>query len=131
MSSESSTKAAAVTAVAADEVRPVEGTPGIERFLALESERAMLIRTRGGPRIESGWHHHGRREVFGHVLRGRVRFEFGPGGGSNTYVEEGGYFHIPVGLVHRDVNPDDAPQDLVIAFVGEGPLVVNLDGPDA
>ena len=129
MSTELSTSVA-VTAVAPDEVRPVEGTPGIERFLALESERAMLTRVRGGPRIESGWHHHGRREVFGHVLRGRVRFEYGPGGRSSTDVAEGGYFHVPAGLVHRDVNPDDEPQDMVIAFVGEGPLVVNLDGPD-
>jgi quercetin dioxygenase-like cupin family protein len=129
MSSDLSTSAV-VTAVAPEGVRPVEGTPGIERLLALDSERAMLIRARGGPRIESGWHHHGRREVFGHVLRGRVRFEYGPGGRGSTEVEEGGYFHVPVGLVHRDVNPDDQPQDMVIVFVGDGPLVVNLDGPD-
>ena len=90
----------------------------------------MLTRVRGGPRIESGWHHHGRREVFGHVLRGRVRFEYGRGGGSSTEVEEGGYFQVPVGLVHRDVNPEKRPQDMLIAFVGKGPLVVNLDGPD-
>ena len=44
-------------------------------------------------------------------------------------MEEGGFFHVPVGLVHRDVNPLDEPQEFVIAFVGEGPLVVNLDGP--
>jgi hypothetical protein len=37
---------------------------------------------------------------------------------------------VPVGLVHRDVNPLDEPQEFVIAFVGDGPLVVNLDGPD-
>lgn len=122
---------AAVTAVAPDEVRPVESTPGIERFLALGSDRAMLIRAQGGPGIASGWHHHGRREVFGHVLSGRVRFEYGPGGRGSTEVEEGGYFHVPVGLVHRDVNPDDQPQDMLIAFVGEGQLVVNLEGPEA
>jgi hypothetical protein len=27
------------------------------------------------------------------------------------------------------VNPSDEPQEIVIAFVGEGPLVVNVDGP--
>lgn len=122
--------AGAVTAVAAGDLRPVESTPGIERLLALGSDRAMLIRARGGPRIVSGWHHHGRREVFGHVLRGRVRLEYGPGGRGSTEVEEGGYFHVPVGLIHRDVNPDDQPQDLLIAFVGEGSLVVNLEGPE-
>jgi uncharacterized RmlC-like cupin family protein len=78
----------------------------------------------------SGWHHHGTREVHGHVVRGRVRFEFGPGGKSTTEVDEGGFFHVPVGVVHRDVNPQNTPQELIIAFVGEGPLVVNLEGPD-
>ncbi len=124
------TKAGAITAVAADEARPVEGTPGIERSLALRTDRALLIRARGGLRIASGWHHHGDREVLGHVLRGRVRLEYGPGGRASTEVDEGGYFHVPVGLVHRDVNPGDQPQDMLIAFVGEGPLVVNLEGPE-
>ncbi len=129
MSGELSTSGA-VTAVGPDEVRPADGTPGIERFVALESGRALLTRVHVGPRVESGWHHHGRREVFGHVLLGTVRFEFGPGGRGSTEVGEGGYFQVPVGLVHRDVNPEDRPQDLVIAFVGDGPLVVNVDGPE-
>ena len=90
----------------------------------------MLIRVRAEGGISSGWHHHGDREVLGHVLRGRVHFEYGPGGGESTDVEEGGYFQVPAGLVHRDVNPSDEPQDLIIAFVGTGPLVVNVDGPD-
>jgi hypothetical protein len=72
----------------------------------------MLTRVRAEGRVVSGWHHHGDREVHGHVLRGRVRFEFGPGGRETTDVEEGGYFHVPRGVVHRDVNPTDTPQDL-------------------
>jgi hypothetical protein len=28
------------------------------------------------------------------------------------------------------VNPGNTPQELIIAFVGEGPLVVDLEGPD-
>lgn len=46
-------------------------------------------------------------------------------------VEAGGFFHIPAGLVHRDVNPLDSPQEIVMTVVGRGPLVVNVDGPDA
>jgi quercetin dioxygenase-like cupin family protein len=91
----------------------------------------MLIRARVEGGISSGWHHHGDREVLGHLLRGRARFEFGPGGGESTDVEEGGFFHIPAGLVHRDVNPTGEPQEMIISFVGTGPLVVNVDGPDA
>jgi quercetin dioxygenase-like cupin family protein len=119
-----------ISAVATDALAPGDGTPGLVREIAIATDRALFVRVHGGPRIESGWHHHGTREVHGHVVRGRVRFEFGPGGGSTTEVEEGGFFHVPVGVVHRDVNPEDAPQELAIAFVGEGPLVVNLEGPD-
>jgi quercetin dioxygenase-like cupin family protein len=90
----------------------------------------MLIRARAEGGIASGWHHHGDREVLGHVLRGRVRFEFGPGGSESTEVEEGGFFHVPAGLVHRDVNPTDEPQETILSLVGSGPLVVNVDGPD-
>jgi hypothetical protein len=32
-------------------------------------------------------------------------------------------------LIHRDLNPLDEPQEIILAVVGEGPLVVNLDGP--
>lgn len=36
---------------------------------------------------------------------------------------------VPAGVVHRDVNPLDEPQEIVLAVVGDVPLVVNLDGP--
>jgi uncharacterized RmlC-like cupin family protein len=90
----------------------------------------MLVRARVAGGVASGWHHHGEREVLGYLLKGRARFDFGRGGSESTEVEEGGFFHIPVGLVHRDVNPTDEPQELILSFVGEGPLVVNLDGPE-
>jgi serine/threonine protein kinase len=35
------------------------------------------------------------------------------------------------GLVHRDVNPGDEAHEWILVFVGGGPLVVNVDGPDA
>jgi uncharacterized RmlC-like cupin family protein len=67
--------------------------------------------------------------VLGHVVRGRARFEFGTNGRESTDVEEGGFFRVPVGLVHRDVNPTQEPQEVIIAFVGTGPLVVNVEEP--
>jgi len=99
--------------------------------LAFDTQRAMLVRARVEGSIASGWHHHGDREVLGHVLRGRARFEFGPGGDHSTEVEEGGFFHVPAGLVHRDVNPTEEPQEMILSFVGSGPLVVNVDGPES
>ncbi len=119
-----------ISTVAPDGLKAGDPTPGLTREVAFSSARAMLVRASAEARVVSGWHDHGDREVHGHVVRGRVHFEYGPGGRQHTDVEEGGFFHIPAGLVHRDVNPLDEPQELVIAFVGEGPLVVNREGPE-
>lgn len=123
-------KADQVSAVKADDLTQGDSTPGILREVAFSTDRALHVRGRVDGGVTSGWHHHGNREVLGYVVRGRLRFEFGPGGTESTEVGEGGFFHIPVALVHRDVNPLDEPQEFVIAFVGDGPLVVNLDGPE-
>jgi mannose-6-phosphate isomerase-like protein (cupin superfamily) len=118
-----------VSAVAPDGLTEGAPTPGIVRELAFETEHATLIRSRAEPRAVTGWHHHGSRDVLGYVVSGRARFEFGPGGAESTDVEENGFFHVPAGLIHRDVNPLDQQQELVLSVVGEGPLVVNVDGP--
>jgi quercetin dioxygenase-like cupin family protein len=126
----SSARVQRVSAIAPDDLAPGEPTPGLVREVAFETERALQVRARCEGRAQSGWHHHGDREVLGYMLRGRARFEFGPEGAESTDVVEGGFFHIPRGLVHRDVNPEDERQELVLSFVGDGPLVVNLDGPE-
>jgi quercetin dioxygenase-like cupin family protein len=53
------------------------------------------------------------------------------GGRESTEVEAGCFFHVPPGLIHRDVNPADEPQEIVLSLIGDGPLVVNVDGPEA
>jgi quercetin dioxygenase-like cupin family protein len=118
-----------VSAVSPEGLTAGAATPGVVRETAFDTGRATLMRARAEPGAASGWHHHGERDVLGHVVRGRARFEFGPGGRDSTEVEEGGFFHVPAGLVHRDVNPLDEPQEIVLTVVGEGPLVVNVDGP--
>ncbi len=117
-----------VRAVGPDELTATDATPGILRELAFSTDRAIVLRARVDGGVVSGWHHHGDRDALGYVVSGRVRFDFGPYG-EHTEVEEQGFFHVPRGVVHRDVNPSDEPQELVIAFLGEGPLVVNVDGP--
>jgi uncharacterized RmlC-like cupin family protein len=119
-----------IIAVGPNGLAAADPTPGIFREKAFDTERAILTRVRVEPNVSSGWHYHGSREVLGYLVRGRARFDFGPGGERSAEVEEGGFFHVPVGVVHRDVNPTDEPQEFVIAFVGTGPLVVNVDGPD-
>jgi uncharacterized RmlC-like cupin family protein len=118
-----------VTAVAADALRSGAATPGIVRETAFETPHATLMRARAEPRAASGWHHHGDRDVLGYVVRGLARFEFGDGGRDSVEIAAGGFFRVPARLVHRDVNPLDEPQEIVLAIVGDGPLVVNVDDP--
>jgi uncharacterized RmlC-like cupin family protein len=119
-----------ISSIAPGDRAPGDTTPGLRREVAFETERGILVRVEAEGGVSSGWHHHGDREVLGHVVGGQARFEFGPDGREHTDVVEGGFFHIPAGVVHRDVNPLDEPQEMVISFVGTGPLVVNVDGPD-
>jgi quercetin dioxygenase-like cupin family protein len=116
--------------VSVNGLAPAASTPGLVRELAFDLPGAMLVRARAEGGVASGWHHHGDRDVLGHVIRGCARFDFGPGGRQSTDVETGGFFHVPSGLIHRDVNPSDEPQEIILSFVGAGPLVVNVDGPD-
>jgi quercetin dioxygenase-like cupin family protein len=118
-----------VIALSSDGLESGAPTPGVLREIAFDTSHATLMRARAEGGAASGWHHHGDRDVLGYVVRGRARFEFGPGGAESTEVEAGGFFHVPAGLVHRDVNPSDELQEIVLSVVGEGPLVVNLDGP--
>jgi quercetin dioxygenase-like cupin family protein len=120
-----------VSALAPDGLEAGAPTPGVLREIAFDTSRATLMRARAEGRAASGWHHHGDRDVLGYVVRGRARFEFGAGGAESTEVDEGGFFHVPAGLVHRDVNPSDELQEIILSVVGEGPLVVNLEGPSS
>jgi uncharacterized RmlC-like cupin family protein len=118
-----------IVALPADALQAGAATPGVVRETAFDTDGATLMRARAEPRAASGWHHHGNRDVLGYVARGSARFEFGAGGRGSVEIGEGGFFHVPAGLVHRDINPLDEPQEIVLAVVGDGPLVVNLDGP--
>ena len=120
-----------VLVVPPDGLRPGAATPGVIRELALETPAATVMRARAEAHARSGWHHHGARDVVGYVVAGRARFEFGAGGAESADVETGGFFHVPAGLVHRDVNPLDGPQEIIMTVIGSGPLVVNVDGPDS
>jgi uncharacterized RmlC-like cupin family protein len=118
-----------VLAVSRDALRAGAVTPGVTREIALEIGAATVMRARAEAGACSGWHHHGSRDVLGYVVAGRARFEFGPAGGESVDVEAGGFFHVPAGLVHRDVNPLERPQEIVMTVIGSGPLVVNVEGP--
>ena len=106
-----------------------ESTPGIFREKAFETSSALVSRTRLERGAVSGWHHHGTHELYGFLVSGQLRLEYGPKGADTAVVGPGDFFHVPPGLVHRDVNPDRA-HDLVIVniLVGSGVPVVNVEG---
>jgi len=106
-----------------------ESTSGVVREKAFESSNALVSRTRLERGAVSGWHHHGTHELYGFLVSGQLRLEYGPKGADAAVVGPGDFFHVPPGLVHRDVNPDRA-HDLVIVniLVGSGVPVVNVEG---
>lgn len=106
-------------------------TSGITRHFAFKGEEFLVVRSHGDPGIASGWHHHGDYDVYGYVVSGSVRFESGPGGRDAVSVGPGDFFNVPAHTVHRDVNPSaDEGQEVILFLRGNGPMVVNVEGPD-
>jgi len=104
-------------------------TPGIVRRVAFHTDANVLVEAHVEGGVSSGWHHHGDRHVYAHLLEGAAVIEYGPGGRDSVEIEAGGFFYLPPGVVHRDINPSADPQRWIISFVGAGPLVANMDEP--
>ncbi len=114
------------------ELKRGDPTMGIVREVAFDNKGAMFARSRvpGGNRSE--WHTHGSRDLYGFVVQGRFIFYFGEGGESSVEARAGDFFHIPTGLVHRDVNPDSTETIILNVQIGEGPIkLVPSGGPGA
>jgi len=105
-------------------------TAGIRREKAFETDNVLVSRTRLDRGAISGWHHHGTHDLYGFVVSGRLRLEYGPKGTEAAAMSPGDYFHVPRGLVHRDVNPDPTHGLVVVSMlVGSGTPVVNVESP--
>jgi quercetin dioxygenase-like cupin family protein len=105
-------------------------TPGVTRFEAFANGHVWVGRVENAAHQVSGWHVHPGHDTYGHVTRGRFCVEFGPGGSERVEIAPGDFVLIPRGVVHREGNAGGEPNDGVIVRVGDGPLTVNLDGPD-
>jgi len=107
-----------------------DSTEGIRRDRAFKEEDAVVSRSTVSPGIMSAWHHHGSRSLYGYLVVGRFRLEFGPNGSRSVDLNPGDFFRVPVGLVHRDVNPDAVVDAVIVnVAIGEGPAVVNVNEP--
>ena len=115
-------------------VRPgerVEGehTPGMtrEQAIAVPGLWAGFVRTEA--HTTTGWHHHADYDTSIYVVHGRLRMESGPGGSHVVEAGPGDFLHVPKGAVHREGNPGDEESHIVVVRAGQGPAVINVDGP--
>jgi len=90
----------------------------------------LSSRSHRSPGVVSGWHHHGTRQLYGFIVSGRLQLEYFLRGQEIAELNVGDFFHVPAGLVHRDLNPSK-DRELVVfnILVGSGPAVINVDSP--
>ncbi|KAB1185110.1 MULTISPECIES: cupin domain-containing protein [Haloferax] len=112
-----------------DDLIPTGILENLTRLTPFPDAAVQQIRGHATGRIESSWHHHGDNDVFGYVLNGEGYVEWGLGDGERKIAHAGDFFHIPPGLVHRDVNPSDDEQDYLLWLTGTEPRVVHVDEP--
>jgi quercetin dioxygenase-like cupin family protein len=92
--------------------------------MAFDVPGALFSKTIIEPKSVSSWHRHGERQLLGYVLSGCLRLECAE---SSVEVASGDFFRIPVGLIHRDVNPEASSSAVIVnLLLGEGEIVVNV-----
>jgi len=119
-------------------VRPDEGatppgppTPGMDRRQLFDHADCWVgwVRTDAG--LAGGWHHHGARDSYIYVLRGRVTIEYGPTGREQVTAVAGDFIFNPAHMVHREITAPGDPAEFFVIRAGTGPQNVNVDGPAA
>lgn len=104
-------------------------TAGMVREEAVQTDHLWAGIARTKPGNMSNWHHHGEWETVAYVIEGACRLEFGPGGQDVVVGQPGDYIYIPKGEIHRESNPTEGEQALVIVRFGGGQVVFNVEGP--
>ncbi len=121
----------AVRRIRANELRDGPVTPGMQRREAVATDRVWAGVVHTEPGALSAWHHHGEHESVVYVAKGALRMESGPGGADVFDALPGEFVYVPPFNVHREGNTTTAVATLVVTRTGQGPSVVNVDGPDA
>lgn len=112
------------------EAVPGPATPGMERRQLFHEggHWAGWVRTDAG--VSGGWHHHGGNDSYIYILRGKLTIDYGPGGRESVEASAGDFIFNPANLVHRETTSPDGDVEAIVLRVGEGPQLVNVDGPD-
>jgi len=92
--------------------------------------KASLEKRRSNRRLLSSRSHHVTRQLYGFIVSGRLQLEYFLRRQEIADLNVGDFFHIPAGLVHRDLNPNKVRELVVVnILVGSGPAVINVDSP--
>ena len=118
-----------VTLIGPDDRAEGDLTPGMVREQAIAVDRMWAGLVRTGARMISGWHHHGDYDTAIYVLKGRFRLECGPNGSVVIDAGPGDFLHVPQGAIHWEGNPSDEEGQAIVLRAGQGPPVINVEGP--
>lgn len=110
-----------------EDVEADESTPGLSRQVMFETEQNVMVKSTVDAGTSTGWHHHCDRHAFGYALTGRGTVEFGSEGHEQREVSAPLGFHISPGTIHREIA--DTDMEVVVNFVGQGPIFENVDAP--
>jgi uncharacterized RmlC-like cupin family protein len=116
--------------IRAGELSDGPSTPGMLRTQAVATRRVWAGMVRTDPGAVSGWHHHGEHESVIYVATGALRMESGMQGQDVFDAEPGDFVYVPPHAVHRESNTTDIVATLVVTRSGQGPSVINVEGPD-
>lgn len=114
---------------AEDRTRETTQTPGMAREEAFRADSIWSGYVYTAPGMTSGWHHHGDYDTMVYVVSGGVRMESGVGGREIVNAKSGDFIIVPKRTVHRESNPTAKETGAVVVRVGNGPPVINVDGP--
>src|SRR3954468_2460076 len=103
-------------------------TPGMTRSEAIVLDDIWSGTAVTEPGAVSGWHHHGDHDTLVYVVRGAFDVETADG---LVRAAEGDFVHVPAHVIHREGNSSATSAEVVLVRRGSGPVVVNVDGPDA
>src|SRR6202140_3337823 len=106
-------------------------TPGMLPREDVATDRVWAGTVRTEPGAFSGWHHHGEHESVIYVATGVLRMESGVDGRDILDAQPGDFGSVPPQSVHREGNTTDLVATLVVTRSGQGPSVINVEGPDA
>lgn len=103
-------------------------TPGMKREVAYSGEGSWVGVVHTDPGAMSGWHHHGDYDTYIYLISGEQLIEFGQ---DRVEAVTGDVIHVGKHVVHRESNPSSVETVTFAVRVGYGPLVVNVDSPEA